>query len=60
MDEYVFVVTYSIFMTSENRSESVHVWSDTERKAFECALEEAYCNIKDGEGLSKVELLYVI
>ena len=47
-------------MTSENRSESIHVWSDTERKAFECALEEAYCNIKDGEGLSKVELLYVI
>lgn len=60
MNEYVFVVTYSIFTTSENRSESLHVWSDTERKAFERTLEEAYCNIKDDEGLSKIELLYVI
>ena len=60
MDEYVFVVTYSNFMTSENKSESIHVWSDSERKAFDRALEEAYCNIKKEEGLSKIELLYVI
>ena len=60
MNEYVFVITYDNFTTSETRSESMHVWSDTERKAFESALEEAYCNVKNDEGLEKIELLYVI
>lgn len=59
-DEYFFVAIFNNKMTCEDRTESIHIYAKCEHEAFNRCVTELYKNIREHEGLGKIELIYVI
>ena len=59
-DEYVFLITYQNKIKCVNRCECVHIYAKCEHEAVNRCVTEIYKNIREHEGLYKIELLYVI